>query len=205
VVDESNGRRLAPVQERARQTYERLLDVTGVLLADAGIENISVNMICARAGVTPPAVYRYFKDKYAVIEALAERHMLRQFAVVEGWLSETLPGGVDGIMANMPVLIERLAGVTSAQAGAVWVMRALRAVPRLGVIRLESHRRVTQRLYEVYAPFYPEVTQERLLTRIRIGVEFTYALDELIAESGPGAAASIIADGGQMIAASFRF
>src|SRR5262249_31941379 len=59
-----------PRQERALQTYERLLDVAGELLAEVGVERISTNMICARAGMTPPALYRYFKDKYAVLEAL---------------------------------------------------------------------------------------------------------------------------------------
>ena len=34
------------------QTRERLLDVAGELLGEVGIERISTNMICARAGVT---------------------------------------------------------------------------------------------------------------------------------------------------------
>ena len=62
--------RAAPKQERALQTRERLLDVAGELLGEVGIERISTNMIAARAGVTPPALYRYFGDKYAVLEAL---------------------------------------------------------------------------------------------------------------------------------------
>ena len=44
----------------------------GALLAEVGIERISTNMIAARAGLTPPALYRYFADKYAVLEALAD-------------------------------------------------------------------------------------------------------------------------------------
>ena len=54
--------RRPPQQDRARQTRERLLDVAGELLAEVGIERISTNMIAARAGLTPPALYRYFGD-----------------------------------------------------------------------------------------------------------------------------------------------
>ncbi len=43
-------------------------------------------MICARAGMAPAALYRYFEDKYAVLEALGERLMARQNQVLEDWI-----------------------------------------------------------------------------------------------------------------------
>ena len=78
------------------QTRERLLDVAGELLGEVGIERISTNMICARAGVTPPALYRYFKDKYAVLEALGRRLMDRQNAVLFAWLDRSRTERPDG-------------------------------------------------------------------------------------------------------------
>jgi AcrR family transcriptional regulator len=82
-----------PKQGRAVQTYERLLDVSGDLLAEVGIERISTNLICARAGMTPPALYRYFKDKYAVLEALGRRLLSRRSDILTMWLAETAPKG----------------------------------------------------------------------------------------------------------------
>lgn len=70
--------RARPKQGRAQQTYDLLLNVSGELLAEVGADRISTNMICARAGVTPPALYRYFEDKYAVLEALGRRLMARR-------------------------------------------------------------------------------------------------------------------------------
>ena len=81
----SDNNRASPKQERAQQTYELLLDVAGELLAEVGIDRISTNLICTRAGLTPPALYRYFKDKYSVLEALGLRLMERQNAVLEAW------------------------------------------------------------------------------------------------------------------------
>src|SRR6478735_10586998 len=85
---------VTPQQERAVQTRDHLLDVAGELLGEVGIERISTNMICARAGVTPPALYRYFKDKYAVLEALGRRLMERQNTVLEAWIARHAPHGI---------------------------------------------------------------------------------------------------------------
>lgn len=52
---------------------------------EVGIDRISTNMICTRAVLTPPSLYGYFDDKYAVIEALGERPMARQNAALEDW------------------------------------------------------------------------------------------------------------------------
>src|SRR4029453_1683740 len=89
--------KVAPKQVRSVQTRERLLDVAGELLAEVGIERISTNLICARAGVTPPALYRYFKDKYAVLEALGRRLMDRQNEVLFAWLDRHAPNGLTAL------------------------------------------------------------------------------------------------------------
>jgi len=72
--------------------------------------------------------------------------------------------------------------VTVSEPGAVWTLRALRAVPQLTHVRTESHRLVTDRLTEAYQRFYPEVCRELLWRRLRIAVEFGFAADEMLTE-----------------------
>jgi hypothetical protein len=43
-----------PRQGRAQETFERILSITAGLLAEVGIERLSTNLICERAGLTPP-------------------------------------------------------------------------------------------------------------------------------------------------------
>jgi AcrR family transcriptional regulator len=112
-----------PRQNRAVATRERLLDVAGALLADVGVERISTNLICAGAGMTPPALYRYFKDKYAVLEALGERLMDRQNAALFDWLDRCAPGGLEGLAAGVEDLLRATAEVTAAEPGAIWTLR----------------------------------------------------------------------------------
>jgi AcrR family transcriptional regulator len=174
--------RAAPKQERALQTRERLLDVAGALLGEVGIERISTNMICARAGVTPPALYRYFKDKYAVLEALGRRLMDRQNEVLFAWLDEHAPNGLAALAEHTEELLRATADVTAAEPGAIWTLRALRAVPQLAHVRIESHRMVTDRMVKAYAPLVPELSKKVLWRRVRISIEFGFAADEMLNE-----------------------
>jgi AcrR family transcriptional regulator len=174
--------RRGPQQDRARQTYDLLLDVAGKLLAEDGIDGISTNRIAARAGLTPPALYRYFGDKYALLDALGRRLMDRQNAVLEDWVTRHGDGGIVAMADQVGVLLADSAAVTRAEPGAVWTLRALHASPRLAHIRLESHRYVTDRLVDACLPHLPGVERDLLWQRLRLAVELGFAADAMLHE-----------------------
>lgn len=199
------GRALAvkrpPQQDRAHQTRDRLLDVAGELLAEVGIERISTNMIAARAGLTPPALYRYFGDKYAVLEALGRRLMDRQNAVLEAWLLRHASVGIAAMADHIGDLLTQNAAVTRAEPGAVWILRALHASPQLVHVRLESHRHVTDRLADACALYLAGIDREKLWSRLRLAVELGFATDEMLYEEDRISADAALAD----VAAMLRF
>lgn len=195
------GRR-PPQQARAHQTQGRLLDVAGELLAEVGIERISTNMIAARAGLSPPALYRYFGDKYAVLEALGRRLMERQNAVLDGWLARHASGGIAAMADHIGDLLAENAAATRAEPGAVWILRALHATPRLVHIRLESHRHVTGRLVEACAPHLPRIDRETLWLRLRLAVELGFAADEMLYEEDRVSADAVLAGVASMLRAA---
>jgi len=174
--------RASPKQDRAVQTRDRLLDIAGELLSEVGIERISTNMIASRAGVSPAALYRYFKDKYAILEALGHRLMERQNAALYAWLETHKAGGLQALGDHVEDLLRATADVTSTEPGGVWIERALRAVPQLAHVRVESHREVTDVMLEVYAPLLPNVSRKALWRRLRMTVEYGYAIDEMLNE-----------------------
>lgn len=178
----SQPKRAQPKQERAQATYERLLDVAGALLGEVGLDRISTNMICARAGLTPPALYRYFNNKYAVLEALGRRLMARQNAVLEQWIARHVDHGIAALRAGVGELLRDTAAVTQSEPGAVWILRALHATPQLVHVRLESHRYVTDRLVEAYIRYLPDVDRDELWQRLRLSVELGFAADEMLQE-----------------------
>lgn len=193
-----------PVQARALKTYEALLAAAGALLVEVGIERISTNLICERAGATPPAFYRYFDDKYAIIAALAERLMRRQNEALEAWVARY--GSTDlKTMADATIeLLRVMHSITSAEPGALWIMRALHAVPSLTHIRLFSHEFVTDRLTDLYMPHLPHVDRALVRRRTRLSVEIAYSLDEMLKEE-PHDAEALFADAHHVFRAMFDY
>ena len=171
-----------PVQARSQKTYDALLDATGRLLGEVGIERISTNMICERAGATPPALYRYFDDKYAIIATLAERLLVRQNGALEAWVARYRDAGLEVLADKTVELLRTMHDITGSEPGAVWIMRSLHAVPSLTHIRLQSHNLVADALTDIYLRYLPHVDRALLRRRVRLSVEFAYSIDEMLKE-----------------------
>ncbi len=170
------------MQARSQKTYDALLDAAGDLLGEVGIERISTNMICERAGMSPPALYRYFDDKYAVIGALAERLMAKQNIAMTAWVERYADAGLEVLADRTIDLLREMHAITGSEPGALWIMRALHAVPSLTPIRLASHHFVTDLLTDLYHRYLPHMDRAILRRRTRLSVEFAYSLDEMLKE-----------------------
>jgi AcrR family transcriptional regulator len=181
-VSLSNGR--APAQgARGHATYEKLISAAGELLGEVGFEKLTTNGICARAKLTPPALYRYFDDKYDVLEELARRLLQRQHDAYAIWLFRAAGAkGFDQLVALLTNWFEIAADIVASEPGGVWTMRAMRALPNLAHIRLESQRVFTRQMFEFYRRVYPDVPSELLWCRLRLRAEFGYTVDELAIE-----------------------
>lgn len=170
-----------PAQQRATETYERILEVTAQTLADVGIERLSTNLVCERAGLTPPALYRYFPNKYALLSELGQRLMQHQNVVVAHWITlAALDGPLDGLERALEGLIVDTYEVTKNTPGGVWIMRALRAVPALQEVRLASHAAVAQEQARLLAQALPQAPLAELTLVSRTVVELIYATVEMI-------------------------
>lgn len=170
-----------PAQQRATETYERILEVTAETLADVGIERLSTNLVCERAGLTPPALYRYFPNKYALLSELGKRLMQAQNERVGHWITlEVFSGGAESVERAVEGLIVDTYKVTLETVGGVWIMRALRAVPALQEVRLASHAAVTHEQAMLLAEALPNANAAELKLVSRIVVELIYATVEMI-------------------------
>jgi AcrR family transcriptional regulator len=167
---------------RAAATREKLMLAGAELLGEVGIERISTNQVAAHAGVTPPVFYRHFKDKYELLEALSGALMEGQNAILYEWLEHKVPAGFDQLIASHYDFLLSTIEATARMPGAIWIMRAMRAVPSLTAIRLASHDAVTERIVRAMAPLLPEADPAELRLRARIAVEAGYAAVEMLAE-----------------------
>lgn len=170
-----------PAQQRATETYERILEATALVLVDVGIERLSTNLVCERAGLSPPALYQYFPNKYALLSELGQRLMQRQNEVVPHWINlEILQGPLEKVEDAIAGLLLETYRVTRDAHGGVWIMRALRAVPALEQVRLASHARMTEAQTALLAQALPGADINELRLMVRIVVELVYASVEML-------------------------
>lgn len=180
-----------PTQQRSAETVERILDVTASTLAEVGIERLSTNLVCERAGLTPPALYRYFPNKYALLHELGQRLMHRQNELIPRWMTPTvLTGSQQALEHALRGLLLDTHRVTRETIGGIWIMRALRAVPTLQQVRLASHEQVTAGQLALLRQAFPGHDEDELRLVGRVAVELIYAAVEMLFEE-PLDAASV--------------
>jgi AcrR family transcriptional regulator len=176
--------RTTPSQNRARTTFEAVLSTAGDLLGEVGFERLTTNLVCKRAGLTPPALYRYFPNKYAILGELARRLMEAQDEAVFAWI-ET--GGLEAASLEEAVgknrsLQQQVNEITRQIPGGIWIMRALRAVPLLRDIRIASRDKVAKHISERLTKAYPGVPESELFRAARLTTEVAYAATEMVLE-----------------------
>lgn len=176
--------KLRPSQARSQETIEQIVRVTGLLLEEMGFEQLSTNLVCRRANLTPPALYRYFPNKYALLRELGERLMRAQDDALLAWIDR---GGLDTsstqeAVAQNVLLMNEIIEITRAFPGQIAILRALRAVPGLREVRLASRDMVAARLAEAIAPSLPNVPFETLCIATRMTTEMGTTAAEMVLE-----------------------
>lgn len=162
-----------PKQERAVQTYNKILLHTAQLLESQGLESISTNSIAASVGISVPALYRYFPNKYAVVYALAARLSDVQNQVLVDWYSEYIAHASNGIIDLRPLdkLLRATFEVNQQHPSALAIIRTMRALPKLQALRLESHANMANLLLEALAQQFGKPTSTTLAAQFRLLLE----------------------------------
>ena len=174
-----------PSTEAAKATFDAILSVTGDLLGEVGFERLSTNMVAARAGLTPPALYRYFPNKYALLAELGRRLMAAQDDEVIAWQADLWaserPALEDRIAASVAIM-KRTVEIAREMPGGAWIMRALRAVPLLQQVRVESRDLVADSLFAKIRRWFPETPEADLRLACRLSIELSYSAIEMVVE-----------------------
>ncbi|OJV32974.1 MAG: TetR family transcriptional regulator [Sphingomonas sp. 67-36] len=154
------------------------------MLERIGFEQLTTNLICEAAGLSPPALYRYFPNKYAVLKELGDRLMRAQDDEVIAWADA---GGLAGAtfeerLAKSLAIHERMVDIQRDFPGGLAIGRALRAVPVLQDIRFRSRDVVAAHFFKHMRALYPATDPRRLEVVTRMTIELSYAAIEMVVE-----------------------
>lgn len=79
-----------PQQQRAKLTFDAIVDACGALIVEHGYAAVTTNHIAERAGVGIASLYEYFPGKDAVVGELAERLVGRVVGRLEAAIPDIL-------------------------------------------------------------------------------------------------------------------
>jgi len=189
-----------PRQERAKRTYEAILVAAAELLVEVGVERISTNLVAERAGITVPALYRYFPNKYAVLNALGASLMDRHNEVFKQWFDMYMvEGQPQHLLDNIYELLKLTLDVTRKQTGGLEVVQALRAVAPLQEVRLTSHRLVAEQFTVIVAELLGRPPDDLIRTQARLSIDTGYAIVEIALEDEFLSNDNLLLEGARMI------
>lgn len=108
---------LTPQQERSFKTMNKIMDAAAEILQTKNFEQISINEIVERAGVSVGAFYGRFRDKDGLLEALDERFFTCFEAEVinlvsaPGWTQTPVSNILEGLCSLLVKTYSRQTGL----------------------------------------------------------------------------------------------
>src|SRR5215469_7750843 len=84
--------RREPRQARSRARLAQILAAADAILAEEGVEALTIRRIAERAGVPVGTLYQFFPDKGSVVDAVARAYIAEFDSLVDGLVSSAADG-----------------------------------------------------------------------------------------------------------------
>jgi AcrR family transcriptional regulator len=195
-VPQATSLRRAPVQRRSAERLTRILDACADLLDEVGYDALTTRAVALRAEVPIGSVYRFFGNKRAMADALAQRNLERYTARVTERLQEAADGGWRGAMDA--VLDEYLAMKRTAPGFSL--VDFGNQIP-VGARFAEPNHRVADRLTDLLAGHLAREPDEDLRRVFLIAVETADTLVHLAFRMAPEGEERVIEEAREMLRA----
>ncbi|MFI9173309.1 TetR family transcriptional regulator [Streptomyces lincolnensis] len=188
--------RRAPVQRRSAERLTRILDACADLLDEVGYDALSTRAVAQRAEVPIGSVYRFFGNKRAMADALAERNLERYTERVTARLKDAGDGGwrvaMDAVLDEYLAMKRTAPGFSLVDFG--------NQIP-VGARHTEPNHRVADRLTDLLSGYLARTPDDDLRRVFLIAVETADALVHLAFRMAPEGDERIIAETREMLRA----
>lgn len=182
-VPRATSLRRAPVQRRSAERLTRILDACADLLDEVGYDGLSTRAVALRAGVPIGSVYRFFGNKRAMVDALAERNLERYIERVTRRLAGAKGEGEGGWRAAMNVVLDEYLDMKRTVPGFSLVDFG-NQIP-VGARHAEPNHRVADRLTELLPTYLGREPDDDLRRAFLIAVETADTLVHLAFRLAP--------------------
>ncbi|GGV67503.1 TetR family transcriptional regulator [Streptomyces thermoviolaceus subsp. thermoviolaceus] len=184
------------MQRRSAERLTRILDACADLLDEVGYDALSTRAVAARAGVPIGSLYRFFGNKRAMADALAQRNLERYAERVTERLKAAADGdwraAVDAVFDEYLLMKRTAPGFSLVDFG--------NQIP-LGVRRTEPNHRVADRLVTLLSGRLGREPDDDLRRVFLIAVETADTLVQLAFRVDPQGDEKIIAETRELLCA----
>ncbi len=166
--------RRQPVQQRARERTQQILDITARLLDEVGIDDLTTILIAKELGISVGSLYHYFPNKHAIMYALGERWLQEMTLAMNEIESNNLEAMT--LEEFVDTAIDCMLSVYKAQKAVLPLAQALWSIPELRDLDIKHDTLVITRLAAMFERMqFPGGKSE--LERIgRVYLEATHAV-----------------------------
>ncbi|MFI7342581.1 TetR family transcriptional regulator [Streptomyces sp. NPDC050085] len=188
--------RRAPVQQRSAERLTRILDACAQLLDEGGYDGLSTRAVATRADVPIGSVYRFFSNKRALVDALAQRNLEsyaeRVAARLGGIATDDWRGAMDAILDEYLAMKRTAPGFSLVDFGT--------QIP-VGDPESDPNHRVADTLTDLLAPHLGRTPDAALRRTFLVAVETADALVRLAFRLDPTGDEAIIAETRELLRA----
>ena len=166
--------RRKPVQERARQRTQQILDITAKLLGEVGFDDLTTILIAKELKISVGSLYHYFPNKHAILYSLGA-----------SWLEEMTLALEDTARLNLEAMtleafvgkaVGRMLQVYQKQYSILPLAQALWAIPELRELDLQHDDLVITKMSAMFERLGVKENNAELLRLGRFYLEITHAL-----------------------------
>ena len=94
---------------RRQETIEEILDIAEQVMAEEGVNGLSLSEVARRLGVKPPSLYKYFDSLLDIYDAVFGRGQVTNLAILRAAMADAdpgLPALISGLEASCRWLLE---------------------------------------------------------------------------------------------------
>ena len=163
-----------PKQARSQERFAHILQTAARLFGERGYESVTTNHIAAEAAVSIGALYRFFPNKEAILDALIAGYMSR--------MAQVFPKTLDLERPYPEVLEELLRQIAAMEAQESAFGHIFVYVDNAQTVAI--HHALVQQVARLIGAYYPQLQGEALTRCAAVGAGIVKGLMPLLGEMG---------------------
>lgn len=184
--------RRVPRREHGKATVNLILVACGEILEEYGFHGLTTNRVAERSGVNIASIYRYFPNKFSIINELSGLYRGERMDFVSDKFVELV--STPDWRKTLDELIESIFIIREKQGGLVGIRKAIQVSAELQSVELNANREIAIMLHKALFDRRPDKNERALFVTSIWATEMIISIFDLVYESNDVTRDELIAE-----------